>query len=262
MDTILKDSEGSIESEYLEMINFFKDYTAHLKPATLTAMTRKNVQIAYWERAEKTFRRFVKWREIDSLTDEDKKIQLLDKSVEVVCPECKSKMNLRPVGEIILDDGLPYFQFYCWDCFLNFEAKKPNNTDALIVYYRNIIEDKDVSINKNMQKEYQDSVKHISSFLKKMEILSEKRKMNKLELKTHRENYLEFLRNDIVRLRLEKNKILFPKSKFRRRVNEKILLICELYMEWYDKRSAKKANKKAIKQVKENMYPIDYRLFK
>src|ERR1039458_5428502 len=225
---ILKDSDDSIESEYADMIKFFKDYAADLKPSTSAAIMRKNVQIAYWETAERTFRSFVKWSETDNITDEDKKNQLLDKSVEVVCPECKSKMNLRPVGEINLDDGLPYFQFYCWECYLNFEAKKPNTTEALIVYYRNIIEDKEVAINKGMEKEYHDSVTHIKSLLNRLESVSAKKKVNKQAMKTYRDSYLEFLRNEMIRLRIEKDKILFPKkSKFMRSVNETVLTICE-----------------------------------
>jgi len=55
----------------------------------------------------------------------------------VNCPECKSKLQLKPIGEIKLDDDLMYFQFYCKKCSMNFESDKPNNDDDLVTWYEN-----------------------------------------------------------------------------------------------------------------------------
>jgi hypothetical protein len=61
-------------------------------------------------------------------------------SHNVVCPDCKEKLHLKPLGEIKLDDDLTYFQFYCKKCLMNFESKKPNNDDDLILWNAMLIE--------------------------------------------------------------------------------------------------------------------------
>src|SRR5580700_229123 len=79
---------------------------------------------AYEHRTEKATKEHTKWNTYHN----------------VICPDCKTNLQLKPIGEIILDDELMYFQFYCKKCSLNFESLRPNNDDDLIRWGENQIE--------------------------------------------------------------------------------------------------------------------------
>jgi rubredoxin len=59
----------------------------------------------------------------------------------LVCPHCKAKVQLKPLGEIKQEDYLLYFRFQCNKCKKEFSPEKPNNDGDLLVWYKNLLED-------------------------------------------------------------------------------------------------------------------------
>src|ERR1035437_4962793 len=54
--------------------------------------------------------------------------------INLNCPWCKAKIFVNALGEIKMDDGFTYAQYYCQSCKMNFESTEPNNLHDMILF--------------------------------------------------------------------------------------------------------------------------------
>ena len=60
---------------------------------------------------------------------------------KINCLHCEAAIQVKPSGEVKLEDYLLYFTFQCPKCGKDFTAEKPNNDNDLLIYYKNLLED-------------------------------------------------------------------------------------------------------------------------
>lgn len=195
-----------LELEFLNLISYFKMRLSKEHPKSRYRIMVKNNEMAALEEREHAIHEFAKWK--DESKNHDLKVheEQWNTMVEVICPECKSHLNLKPVGEIQLDDGMTYFQFYCEDCYLNFESLIPNNnTEALIEYYQNIITNKkDYCNDKRKEIQYNIYFNRTKNDLNRLKTSYGIELKNKKIMSLRYEGYLDVLNNDIKTYRLDK----------------------------------------------------------
>jgi hypothetical protein len=204
-----------LELEFLELISYFKMRLSKEHPKSFLRMKEKNDEMDELENIEHTIHEFAKWKENNENKDLKVHEEQWNTMVEVICPECKSHLNLKPVGEIQLDDGMTYFQFYCQDCYLNFESLVPNNnTEALIEYYQNILTNKkDYSDDKRKEINYNIFFNRTKNDLNRLKTAYGMEMKNKKIMNLRYEGYLDVLNKDIAKYRL--NKIITSKRWYR-----------------------------------------------
>ncbi|MEI6815174.1 MAG: hypothetical protein WCL14_01090 [Bacteroidota bacterium] len=187
------------ELEMLELIKYFKERLLIENPKSISGL------MDGWIKLEEVINYWARWKADKEYLKLNGNEYKWDKTVEVICPECKNHLNLKPVGEIMLEDGHTYLQFYCDSCYLNFESDAPNMDDeSLMAYYENIIE------NKDMDKAIRKSRSHVQHIFKTKAALNKLRtEHDKAIAENERmtiayQNYLDGLELDIASLRYKK----------------------------------------------------------
>ncbi len=131
----------SQENELLELLTYFKGmividdatplYNRLILQEEMDHLNNQITDITDFAKEHTAFRNIMDAERIKNWTTR--------KTIE--CPHCKTEYSMIPVGEIMLDDGLTYFQYYCDRCFMNFEANQPNNTPDMIVFSERYLAD-------------------------------------------------------------------------------------------------------------------------
>jgi hypothetical protein len=231
---------GLLELEFLDLISYFKNRLSKEHPKSVSNIKEKQNQLDELDNVEQTIHEFAKWKKDSENYDLKVHEEKLNTMVEVICPQCKSHLNLKPVGEIQLDDGMTYFQFYCQDCYLNFESLVPsNNTEALIEYYQNILTNKkDFGDDKRKQIKYDAYIIKTRNDLNRLKTTYGMEKKDNKIMNLRYEGYLEVLNNDIKILRLNK---MITSNRWYRFKHYFYIRIDDFFQRLADKKSPKKS---------------------
>lgn len=201
------------EGELIELLKYFRNMVLINNETPPYNRLILQEEIDYFDGEINIITRFAKAKTEFGKLIELENYKKWNTKLHLSCPWCKTRIFVNALGEIKMDDGFTYAQYYCESCKMNFESEEPNNLHDYILYM-----DKYLAYLSKPDKNgrTQQQIKGISfEYMKKerkyIVELKEKEKKKIKETKETEDTNNEFMKyvlNELIRLNLAKGKFI------------------------------------------------------
>jgi len=201
------------EKELIDLLRYFRDMVLINEATPPYNRLILQEEIDYFDGEIDTITKFAKGKTEYRAAMELVQYKKWNTPVDLECPWCKKMVFSNALGEIKMDDGFTYSQYYCQECKMNFEDPEPNNLHDYILFT-----DKYIAYLSKPDKNgrTQQKIQGISfeEMKRKRDYLAELREKEKKSIKENKEAeeannvFMKYVLNELIRLNLAKEKFV------------------------------------------------------
>jgi hypothetical protein len=201
------------EQELIDLIKYFRDMVLINEETPPYNRLILQEEIDYLNSEITTIIQFAKGKTEYRKAKELEHYNKWNTKIDQKCPWCKKMVFSNALGEIKMDDGFTYSQYFCPSCHMNFEGSEPNNNNDMILFTEKFLAEM-LKKGKGGRVNYEINGISFEQMKKRranIEGLKEKVKKSMKENKEIEEannEFMAYVLNELIRLRIAKKKFI------------------------------------------------------